>query len=85
MPEHIYHTNLLQTGLLLVGAGLGVSLVTESFQRIKVQGVVYRPLATASPTIDLIAAWRRDNRSPLLQRLTSEIKTLSDGERTSRH
>ncbi len=27
----------------------------------KVQGVVYRPLAMASPTIDLIAAWRRDN------------------------
>ena len=74
MPERIYHTSLLQTGVLLVGAGLGISLVPESFQRIKVQGVVYRPLAMASPTIDLIAAWRRDNTSPLLARITKEIK-----------
>jgi DNA-binding transcriptional LysR family regulator len=77
MPERIYHTSLLQTGLLLVGAGLGISLVPESFRRIKVQGVVYRPLATDSPTIDLIAAWRRDNTSPLLARLAKEIQRHS--------
>ena len=77
MPERIYHTTLLQTGLLLVSAGLGISLVPESFQRIKVQGVVYRPLATPSPTIDLIAAWRRDNTSALLARLVKEIKGRS--------
>lgn len=77
MPERIYHTSLLQTGLLLVGAGLGISLVPESFQRVKVQGVVYRPLAIASPTIDLIAAWRRDNTSPLLARIAKEIRERS--------
>jgi DNA-binding transcriptional LysR family regulator len=82
MPERIYHTGLLQTGVLLVGAGLGISLVPESFQRVKVQGVVYRPLATAFPTsdlpkIDLIAAWRRDNTSPLLARIAKEIRERS--------
>jgi DNA-binding transcriptional LysR family regulator len=77
MPERVYHTSLLQTGVLLVGAGLGISLVPESFQRMKVLGVVYRPLALASPTIDLIAAWRRDNTSPLLARIASEIKRRS--------
>ncbi|HKX31728.1 MAG TPA: LysR substrate-binding domain-containing protein [Blastocatellia bacterium] len=77
LPERIYHTSLLQTGLLLVGAGLGISLVPESFRRIKVQGVVYRPLANGSPTIDLIAAWRRDNNSPLLARLANEIRAHS--------
>lgn len=75
--EHIHHTRLLQTGLSLVGAGLGVSLVPESFARIQVEGMVYRPLANESPTIELIAAWRRDNRSPLFQRITNEIKALS--------
>jgi DNA-binding transcriptional LysR family regulator len=39
LPERIYHTNLLQTGLLLVGAGVGVSLVPESFKRVQVKGV----------------------------------------------
>lgn len=77
MPERIYHTNLLQTGLLLVGAGLGISLVPESFQNIQVREVVYRPLATAAPTIDLIAAWRRDHTSRLLERVTGEIKAYS--------
>jgi hypothetical protein len=42
-----------------------------------VQGVVYRPLVQASPTIDLIAAWRRDNSSPLLARIAREIKARS--------
>jgi DNA-binding transcriptional LysR family regulator len=77
LPERVYHTSLLQTGVLLVGAGLGCSLVPESFQRIKVQGVVYRPLTTTPPTIDLLAAWRRDNASPLLQRIVQEIQALS--------
>jgi DNA-binding transcriptional LysR family regulator len=77
MPERIYHTSLLQTGLLLVGAGVGVSLVPESFERIKVNGVVYRRLATEPQTIDLIAAWRRDNASPLLARLKQKINEYS--------
>jgi len=52
-------------------------LAPESFQRVKVQGVIYRPLAMASPTIDLIAAWRRDNTSPLLARIVKEIREPS--------
>jgi DNA-binding transcriptional LysR family regulator len=83
MPEHIYHTNLLQTGLLLVGAGVGVSLVPESFQRIQMQGVVYRPLAKMAPEIELLAVWRRDNASPLLARVKAHLKSLHTIKRTS--
>ena len=41
--------------------------------------MAYHPLATAAPTIDLpmidlIAAWRRDNTSPLLARIAKEIR-----------
>lgn len=81
MPERIYHTSLLQTGLLLVGAGLGISLLPESFQNIQVRGVVYRQLADAAPTIDLIAAWRRDNSSRLLSWLTTQIKAYGAEQR----
>ncbi|MBS1806756.1 MAG: LysR family transcriptional regulator [Acidobacteria bacterium] len=80
MPERIYHTSLLQTGLLLVGAGLGISLLPESFQNIQMRGVVYRQLTHAAPTIDLIAAWRRDNTSRLLEWLTTKIKAFSDSQ-----
>ena len=36
-PERVHNTRLLQTGLLLVAAGLGVSLVPESFQSMHVK------------------------------------------------
>jgi DNA-binding transcriptional LysR family regulator len=42
VPERIHHTGLLQTGLILVGAGMGVSLVPASFKSIRVRGVAYK-------------------------------------------
>lgn len=67
-PERVHYTRLLQTGLLLVAAGVGVSLVPESFQSIHVRGVVYKSLKVEPPLCELVAAWRRDNASPLLRR-----------------
>lgn len=75
-PERVHHTRLLQTGLLLVGAGLGVSLVPECFKGIRVRGVVYRRLTNEPAPIDLLAAWRRDNTSPLLLRMIAHLKAL---------
>jgi DNA-binding transcriptional LysR family regulator len=75
--EHVHHTNLLQTGLLLVGAGLGISLVPESFRNIRVRGVVYRDLSTEAVPVELLAAWRRDNNSPVLIRIIDHLKSLS--------
>jgi DNA-binding transcriptional LysR family regulator len=69
LPEKVHHTRLVQTGLLLVGAGLGISIVPESFRSIRVKGVIYKKLAIEPPAAELIAAWRRDNNSPLLMRL----------------
>lgn len=75
-PDHVHHTHLLQTGLLLVAAGLGVSLVPESFRNIRVRGVVYRRLSTQTAPIELLAAWRRDNGSPLLIRMIKHLNSL---------
>jgi DNA-binding transcriptional LysR family regulator len=75
MPEKIHHTRLLMTGLLLVGAGLGVSIVPESFKSIHVKGVVYKELLIEPPMCELVAAWRRDNRSPLLRRFLAELRS----------
>ncbi|MBN2338233.1 MAG: LysR family transcriptional regulator [Acidobacteria bacterium] len=67
-PERVHYTRLLQTGLLLVAAGVGVSLVPESFQLIHVRGVAYKKLRVEPPLCEMVAAWRRDNASPLLAR-----------------
>ncbi|MDR0842213.1 MAG: LysR family substrate-binding domain-containing protein, partial [Acidobacteriota bacterium] len=75
-PERVHYTRLLQTGLLLVAAGVGVSLVPESFQAIHVKGVAYRKLQVAPPLSELVAAWRKDNASPLLEHFIAALPDL---------
>jgi DNA-binding transcriptional LysR family regulator len=76
-PERVHYTRLLQTGLLLVAAGVGVSLVPESFQSIHTHGVAYKKLKVEPPLCELVAAWRRDNDSPLLNRFIKILPQLS--------
>ena len=76
LPERVHHTRLLQTGLLLVGAGVGVSLVPESFKSIHVKGIVYKDLRVEPPLCELVAAWRRDNSSPLLKRFIHSLRSI---------
>lgn len=68
VPERVHYTRLLQTGLLLVGMGIGASIVPEAFKAIHIKGVVYKKLLVEPPPSELMAAWRRDNASPLLSR-----------------
>jgi DNA-binding transcriptional LysR family regulator len=77
VPERVHYTRLLQTALLLVGAGIGVSVVPESFRSIHVKGVVYRRFQVEPPLCELVAAWRRDNESPLLRRFVQELRWRS--------
>jgi DNA-binding transcriptional LysR family regulator len=77
VPERVHFTRLLQTSLLLVGAGIGVSVIPESFRAIHVEGVVYRGLQVEPPLCELTAAWRRDNKSPLLKRFVQELRRRS--------
>jgi DNA-binding transcriptional LysR family regulator len=77
VPAQILHTRLIQTGLMLVAGGLGVSLVPESFSRhVQVEGLIYRPLLTQPPLLELLAAWRHDNASPLLARFVEELPVI---------
>jgi DNA-binding transcriptional LysR family regulator len=78
MPERMHHTRLLMTGLPMVSAGLGVSIVPESFKSIHVKGVVYKRLLAEPPVCELVAAWRKDNASPLLQRFLTELRSRAN-------
>lgn len=50
----------------LVSGGIGVALVPESAQNIRMRGVTYRPLVEATPPVHSAIAWRRDDKSPVL-------------------
>lgn len=63
------------TGIALVGAGFGMTLVPESVTRIVLPRVVYRPFSDApTANIDLSCAYRRDDQSALLQAFLAAIE-----------
>ncbi|GAA0497648.1 LysR family transcriptional regulator [Streptomyces olivaceiscleroticus] len=50
----------------LVGAGVGVALVVESARRIRLEQVVFRPLAGEAAPLPIALAWRADDESAAL-------------------
>jgi DNA-binding transcriptional LysR family regulator len=78
VPAKTQTTRLLQTAVCLVAGRLGIALVPESFRdQFSMKGVVYRLLSGPSIETELVAVWRRDNKSPLLRRFQREIMSLS--------
>ena len=72
----------------LIAAGLGVALVPESLQRVKLNGVAYRRLAgAAQPKAFLGLALRKDNASPVLREFVASVRraaAAAAGARTAR-
>jgi DNA-binding transcriptional LysR family regulator len=66
-PERIQTVRMIQTGIALVGGGLGIALVPECFALMQAQGVVFRPLRDVVQEVTLSATWREGNRSPMLR------------------
>jgi DNA-binding transcriptional LysR family regulator len=62
----VVHASEMQTIVGLVAAGIGVSLVPASVERLALHGVVYRPVVRA-PLVELAVITRRGERSPLVQ------------------
>jgi DNA-binding transcriptional LysR family regulator len=62
-PRKVHETNGLQTAIGLVSAGLGVTIVPESVQRLSRADVCYRPLADPTLTARLIMTTRKGDAS----------------------
>jgi DNA-binding transcriptional LysR family regulator len=80
-PHKTLHTKLIIAGLYLVASGMGIAVVPESFRSVKIQGVIYRPLLVNPPPVELLAVWRRDSDSQLLQRFLETLQTRSTEKR----
>ncbi|MBD2057387.1 LysR family transcriptional regulator [Oculatella sp. FACHB-28] len=65
---HIVHEEIKhQTRIGLVAAGIGIAFVPESSQQSSSSGVSYCAIAGDAPTLQLAAAWRTEQVSPVLQ------------------
>jgi len=61
--------------LSLVAAGLGVTLIPASMQRMGIEGVAYRPLARNAGLIaPLNLAYRRDESAPAVRRFIAAVR-----------
>jgi DNA-binding transcriptional LysR family regulator len=71
-------TEVAETSTLVsfVAAGLGVALVPESVQHLRITGAVYRPLADTSPTVELAVATRRGETSPAVHQVLTVARAL---------
>jgi DNA-binding transcriptional LysR family regulator len=64
--------------LCLVAAGLGVTFVPISLQRMNIEGVVYRPISAATPMIvRLSLASRRGDLSAIVKQFVSVVRRVS--------
>ncbi|MBV7486712.1 LysR family transcriptional regulator [Bordetella sp. BOR01] len=65
-PRVVQEANELQTAIGLVAAGLGVTVVPASVQRLHRVDVAHVPIDAASFVSPVILSYRKDDRSPFL-------------------
>lgn len=58
----------------LVAAGMGVTIYVECATRSYHQGLVIRPLTGVSARMETVAAWRKDNRLPIVPDFLSVVR-----------
>lgn len=80
----VIDVNEMQTAIGLVAAGVGVTLVPSSVQRLQRNDVVYRGLVHKNVTSPVIMNLRRDNDSADLQQLRKLIADLQQESANTR-
>jgi DNA-binding transcriptional LysR family regulator len=75
------HAASKQTILALVGAGFGVTLVTQSQSEVRMPGVVYRPLSEDNAWVEVELAWVPQNEEAVVGRFVAFMRD----EARSRH
>jgi len=65
-PRIVQTSRELYTTVSLVEAGLGVTIIPESVRKMGWRGVRYYPIGSPAATTRIDAAWRTDNRSPVI-------------------
>lgn len=75
VPANIrLHDVSRETLLGLVGAGFGMTVVTESAAGMTVPGVAYRPIEGLDAMIPIRMAWPADADNPALRRFVSHVR-----------
>jgi DNA-binding transcriptional LysR family regulator len=79
LPDDVLEVAEMQTIISLVAGGFGVSLVPASVGQVDRSGVVFRPFAGPTPTIELAVAWRRGPGTPVREEFLSVARPRQEG------
>lgn len=77
-------TNEMQTALGLVAAGIGITLVPASVQRLHRDDIGYTALCDAQATSPIIVSYRQGDDSALLRRCLALVRQIDPGLALSR-
>lgn len=66
----------MQTIVSLVAAEMGIAIVPESLQHLQRTGVVYKPIQELTSKVAIAIIWRRNDRSPTVQRFLEVVRQL---------
>ena len=83
-PDVVQEAGEMPTIVSLVAAGLGVSLVPASMERVRSDGVAYRPVHGHAVRIALALAWRRDQPSALVRNFVATARETFPARRPAR-
>lgn len=64
MPDFVQYIDQTHTIISMVRAGLGMAIVPASAQRFHFDKVVFRPIRHDTVSVEMIMAWRPDQRIP---------------------
>jgi DNA-binding transcriptional LysR family regulator len=64
----------MQTIVSLVAGEMGVAIAPESLQNLQRTGVVYKNIQEATPKAAIAMIWRKNEKSPIVQRFLETIK-----------
>lgn len=73
-PKVVQEATPPEVAISFVEAGAGISLVIASYQNKHTSGVVYRPLESPIPMLEIALAWRKNDVAPMGLSFTSLAK-----------
>jgi DNA-binding transcriptional LysR family regulator len=76
-PQIVQAVEETHTALGLVAAGVGITLLPSSWQKLQIRGIEYRNLINPTPVLEMKMGYRADETSPALARFIETVRSLN--------
>ena len=76
-PQIVQAVEETHTALGLVAAGIGITLLPSSWQKLQIRGIEYRNLINPTPILETKMGYRADETSPALARFIETVHSIN--------